>query len=69
MAEVAAALEGLSGDRDKPIVHASALNRLKTWSTGIFSSMVRPARPRKAGGGSSAENSSPKPDAATLADP
>jgi serine/threonine protein kinase len=40
MAEVAAALEGLSPREDEPIVKASALSRIKSWSSGIFSSLV-----------------------------
>src|SRR5262249_46380123 len=41
MAEVAAALEGLAPREDVPIVKASALSRIKSWASGIFSCLVR----------------------------
>jgi hypothetical protein len=57
MSEVAAVLEGLRGkDADIPFTHTSTLGRLKTWSTGIFSNLVRPGAPRKAQGGTSSES-------------
>lgn len=69
MAEVAAALEGLiEKDTEIPVTHTSALGRLKTWSTGILSSLVRPGIPRKSSGGTSAE-SALDANAPTLLDP
>jgi serine/threonine protein kinase len=68
MAEVAQAIEKLSQITDMPITRASVLGRLKSWSTGIFSSRSRAAHATKIGGESSAEHSSPDADAATLAD-
>ena len=41
MAEVVTALEGLSPRADVPIVKASALSRIKAWSSGIFSPLLR----------------------------
>jgi serine/threonine protein kinase len=41
IADVVAALEGLSAREDAPIPKASSLRRIKAWSSGIFSSFVR----------------------------
>jgi serine/threonine protein kinase len=69
MAEVAAALEALLGrDTEIPVTHTSTLGRLKSWSTGIFSSLVRPGSLRKSAGGTSSE-SALDPDNPTLIDP
>jgi len=69
MAEVAAALDGLlKKDTEIPINHTSTLDRLKTWSSGILSSLVRPGIPRKSTGGTSSE-STLDPNTPTLIDP
>ena len=41
MAEVVKALESSTARPDAPIVKPSALNRVKSWSSGILSSLVR----------------------------
>jgi serine/threonine protein kinase len=47
MAEVAAALEALSGkETETPITRAPALGRLKSWSSGMLSSLIRAKTPR-----------------------
>ena len=77
MAQVAAALEGLIGkDTDIPLTHTSTLGRIKSWSSGIFSSLVRPGIPRRPAGGSSSRTagrssseSAPDPGTPTLIDP
>ena len=61
MAEVAAALEGLAPRKDEPIVKASALSRIKSWSSGIFSSLVRSGTVTQAAGGSASGGPSAVP--------
>jgi serine/threonine protein kinase len=69
MAEVASVLEALIGtDTDIPLTHTSTLDRLKTWSTGILSSLVGRRSPRNSVGGTSSE-STVDPNTPTLIDP
>jgi serine/threonine-protein kinase len=69
MAEVAAALEGLVATKSEiPVTHTSNMGRLKSWSTGIFSRLVRTGSSPKTGGGTSAEFAA-NADTPTLADP
>jgi serine/threonine protein kinase len=69
MAEVASALEALIGkETDIPVTHTSTLGRLKTWSTEVFASLVRPRGPRHSAGGNSSE-SAVDPYSPTLIDP
>ena len=69
MAEVAVVLEALIGtDTDIPLTHTSTLDRLKTWSTGILSSLVGRRSPRNSVGGTSSE-STVDPNTPTLIDP
>ena len=69
MAEVAAALERLTGEQTLlPVPQTSTLGRLKSWSTGIFSGLVRPGSPRKPAGGTST-GSAVDENAPTLIDP
>jgi serine/threonine protein kinase len=68
MVEVAAVLEALiEKNLDTPAIDISTLGRLKTWSTDVFSSLVRPRMLSKSAGGASSE-SAPDPNTATLAD-
>ncbi len=68
MAAVAAALDGLiANDTEIPLTHSSTLGRLKSWSSGVFSSLVRAGNTRKPAGGTSSE-SAPDPGAPTLID-
>jgi serine/threonine protein kinase len=69
MAEVASVLEALIGtDTDIPLTHTSTLDRLRTWSTGILSSLVGRKSPRNSVGGTSSE-STVDPNTPTLIDP
>jgi hypothetical protein len=69
MAEVATALERLIGKQTEvPVTHTSTLGRLKSWSTGVFSNLVRPGGSRKPPGGTSSD-SIVNPDTPTLIDP
>ena len=69
MAEVASVLEALIGkNTDIPVTHASTLDRLKSWSTGMLSGLIRPRSLRKSAGGTSSE-SVPDPNTPTLVDP
>jgi serine/threonine protein kinase len=61
MAAVVAALEELSPREDVPIVKASALSRIKSWSSGIFSSLVRSGTVTQAAGGSASGGPSAVP--------
>jgi serine/threonine-protein kinase len=68
MTEVALALESVPGkDGDVPVPRPSALGRLKSWSTGVFSSLLRARNPQEP-----AENNLPgsagDPIAPTLVD-
>jgi serine/threonine protein kinase len=55
MADVVAALERLSPREDVPIIKASVLSRIKSWSSGIFSSGVRAEAVTQAVGKSSSD--------------
>ena len=69
MVEVEAALEALIGSgADIPVIRTSRLSRLKSWSTGIFSSIARPGGTRNSGGGTSSE-SAPDPNTPTVFEP
>jgi serine/threonine protein kinase len=68
MADVVASLERLSPGEDVPIVKASALSRIKSWSSGVFSSLARPRSVPPAAGKGSPDQSSADP-AETIADP
>src|SRR5262249_45877170 len=61
MAEVVAALEGLAPRKEEPIVKASALSRIKSWSSGIFSSLVRAGQITQASATSASERLSADP--------
>jgi serine/threonine protein kinase len=67
MAEVATALERLTGVRDEPIPPPTALSRFKSWSSGIFSSRARQTRLDKEKNQASPNDSSDS-EVATLAD-
>jgi serine/threonine protein kinase len=68
MAEVAAALESLAGKvSEAPIAPASAMGRLRSWSSGIFSSLVRTGISRKTIV-ATASDSAPDPSTPTIAD-
>jgi serine/threonine-protein kinase len=69
MSEVATALESLTGKVvEIPVTHTSTMSRLKSWSTGIFSNLVRGAPARKPSAETPSE-SDPDADARTLVDP
>jgi serine/threonine protein kinase len=68
MADVVAALEKLSPQDDVPIIKASALDRIKAWSAGIFSSMVRSGNVTQADGVTGLERRAADPGE-TMADP
>jgi len=55
-------------DTEIPLTHVSTLGRLKSWSSGVFSSLVRPGIPRKSAGANSSE-SPPDADSPTLIGP
>jgi serine/threonine protein kinase len=69
MAEVAAALDGLVGkDTEIPLNQSSTLGKLKSWSSTILSSLVRPGSPRRPADGTSTE-SAMDPNTPTLFNP
>jgi serine/threonine protein kinase len=68
MIEVAMAIEKLSEQPDTPITRPSVLGRLKSWSTGVFSTRARSAHANRNGGELLSEDSPPDAGAATLAD-
>ena len=70
MAEVASVLEALIGkNTDIPVTHTSTLGRLKTWSTGIFSSLVRPQESPQTLPAEPPSESTADPNTPTLIDP
>jgi serine/threonine protein kinase len=69
MAEAAAALESVSGKGDEAQVpHPSKPSRLRSWSTGLLSSLVRHRKPGKTSPGTSSD-SVPDPESPTVAEP
>jgi serine/threonine protein kinase len=68
MAEVVKALEGSSPRQDVAIVKPSALSRVKAWSSGIFSSLVRQSSPTRAIDQTSVGNPPVDPGEATMWD-
>lgn len=69
MADVVAALEELSPHEAAPIGKTSALGRLKFWSSGIFSSSVRPRNTPPAASSGPSKRPSVDPNQATISDP
>jgi serine/threonine protein kinase len=70
MAEVITALDAsFAGCDDVPITYPSALSRLKSWSSGVFSSLIRSHRTLEASRASSPEDANVDEDQATLAGP
>jgi serine/threonine protein kinase len=69
MAEAAAALESLSGKgNEAQVPHPAKAGRLKSWSTGLLSSLVRRRDPGKPGAGTSSQLG-PDPETPTMAEP
>jgi hypothetical protein len=69
MADAAAALESLSNKGDEAHVpYPSRAGRLRSWSTGLLSSLVRARTPKQPGPGTSSQLG-PDADTPTLADP
>jgi eukaryotic-like serine/threonine-protein kinase len=67
MSEVAAVLEEFSPRDEVQIVRSSALSRIKSWTSGIFSSVVRPASTIRGTTGGSSERPAIGPEEATIA--
>jgi serine/threonine protein kinase len=69
MAQVVAALDALSPQEAAPIVKRSAFDRIKSWPSGIFSSLARPGKASKSDGGNSTPKPAIDPNQQTMADP
>ncbi len=68
MAQVVAALDELSPRQVAPIVKPRTLDRIKSWPSGIFASLVRPANAPKSANGSSLNGAAIDPNQQTIAD-
>jgi hypothetical protein len=70
MAEVIKALDGVRGQNDeRPIANPTPLSRLKSWSSGVFASLVRSGRTLEMSRDSSPEDANMDENQATLAGP
>jgi serine/threonine protein kinase len=67
MADVAVVLEQFSPRDERLIVRSSALSRIKSWTSGIFSSMARPGSTIRATTGGSSERPATGPEIETIA--
>ncbi len=68
MAQVVAALEALSPREEAAIVKPSAFDRIKSWPSGIFASLVRPGNGQKTASGSARLKPAIDPTQETIAD-
>ena len=68
MAEVVRALDDMGPRTDAPIVKPSAFSRVKSWTSGILSSVVRPAGATQAVDRDSASRAEADPGQETVAD-
>jgi hypothetical protein len=70
MAEVVRALDGVHGQNDeRPIANPTPLSRLKSWSSGVFASLVRTNRSLEISRDNSPEDANIDENQATLAGP